>query len=207
MPKAKRRKEKEICQPPSPPRWKGKDSVDLAYHLNQRTFELVRDMAGGPCEWPLIGHNRTLWTQLDVATISRAVRFPFVILDVHFTDIGWWDSDLKPPEGSHWPANVSEPLMGELLVFAWHTAKWDRRVARLSFGMLPGVAELIAAMTPHKLDRLAAEHCSALRLRWQDNAGVWTRLLEAARDSDEETLIDIHLHAKLLLSGELIGRQ
>ena len=30
---------------------------------------------------------------------------------------------------------------------------------------------------------------------------------EAARDDDEETLADIHLHAKLLLSGELIGRQ
>jgi hypothetical protein len=41
----------------------------------------------------------------------------------------------------------------------------------------------------------------------QDDAAFWTRLLEAARDDDEETLADIHLHAKLLLSGELIGSQ
>jgi hypothetical protein len=29
------KKEKVIYQPPSPPQWKGRDSVDLAYQLNQ----------------------------------------------------------------------------------------------------------------------------------------------------------------------------
>jgi hypothetical protein len=207
MSKPKRKKEKAIYQPPSPPQWKGRDSVDLAFQLNLRSFGLVRDMAARSGNWPLIGHDRALWSELDAGAIERAARFPFVVLNVHFTDVEWWCSDSKPPEVSHWPETVSEPLMGELLVFAWHTVKWDRRVARLALGMVPGVAEFIAALTPHQLDRIAADNCRALRLRWQDDAAFWTRLLEAARDDDEETLADIHLHAKLLLSGELIGSQ
>jgi hypothetical protein len=205
MSKAKRKKEKEIYQPPSPPQWKGRDSIDLAYQLNQRAFGLVREMAAAPGDWPLIGHDRALWAGLDAGTIERAARFPFVILDVHFTDVQWWRTDLKPAEVSYWPTTVSEPLMSETMVFAWHTVKWDRRVARLALGMVPGVADAIAALTPHQLDRLSAKHCEALQLRWQDDSNFWTRLLIAVRDNDEETLADIHLHAKLLLSGELIS--
>jgi hypothetical protein len=33
----------------------GRDSVDLAYQLNQRAFGLVREIAAAPGDWPLIG--------------------------------------------------------------------------------------------------------------------------------------------------------
>ena len=142
---------------------------------------------------------------MDAVAIGRAARFPFLILDVHFTDVEWWRSNSKLIEASPWPAAVSKPLMSETLVFAWHTVKWDRRVARLGVGMVPAVAELIAALTPHQLDSLSQEHCGALRLRWQDDQEFWSRLLTAACNNDEETLADTHLHAKLLLSGGLIA--
>jgi hypothetical protein len=204
----RKRKEKVIYDPPAPPQWKGRDSVDLAYQLNLRAFGFVRDIAAAPGDdWPFIAHDRKLWAALDAGAIERAARLPFVVVQVHFTDVEWWHAEPKPTEMSQWPATVAKQLMGELLVFAWHTVKWDRRVARLALGMVPGVAEFIAALTPHQLDRIAADNYRALRLRWQDDAAFWTRLLEAARDDDEETLADIHLHAKLLLSGELIGRQ
>ena len=204
----RKRKEKVIYDPPAPPQWKGRDSVDLAYQLNQRVFGFVRDIAAARGDdWPFIAHDRELWAAMDAGAIERAARFPFVALEVHFTDVEWWHAESKPTEASQWPATVSEQLMGELLVFAWHTVKWDKRVARLTLGMVPGVAELMAALTPHQLDALSAKNCSALRLRWQDDRPFWTRLLGAARDDDEEALADIHLHAKLLLSGELIGSQ
>ncbi len=97
--------------------------------------------------------------------------------------------------------------MSEVLVFAWHTARWDRRVARLVLGMVPSVVEIFRGLTPHELDAISGLRGGTLRLRWQDDRPFWTRLLGAARDDDEEALADIHLHAKLLLSGELIGSQ
>ena len=201
----RKRKEKVIYDPPSPPQWKGRDSVDLAYQLNRRVFGLVRDMAARPGgDWPFIAHDRELWAALDAGAIERAARFPFVVLDVHFTEVEWWRSGSKPIEVSFWPAMLSEQLVSETLIFAWHTVKWDRRVARLALGMVPGVAEVIAALTPHQLDSISAEHCGALRLRWQHDHDFWTRLLVAARDSDQETIADIHLHAKLLLFNRLV---
>jgi hypothetical protein len=196
----------------TPPRWQGRDSLDLAYQLNERCLKLLRDVAGTPDggNWPLIAHDPTLWSTLDAQTIERAARFPFVILDVHFTGVEWWreviDGSAVPAAPHTWPANVSEQLMSETLVFAWHTAKWDRRVARLSLGVLPAVAELIAALTPQQLATISGKHRSALRLRWHGDPDFWAQLLNVARDDDEEGLAEIHLHAKLLLLGELIAQ-
>ena len=207
-----KRKEKEIYRPPSPPRWKGRDSLDLAYQLNQRAFRLVRDMAARPdvSDWPLFAQDRGLWSQLDAGAIERAARFPFVILDVHFTDAEWWRGVIAGSEASatpqDWPPQVSEHLMSETLIFAWHTAKWDHRVARLSLGMLPAVAESIAALTPQQLATISGQYSGALRLRWHDYPDFWTHLLGAARGDDQEALAEIHLHAKLLLCGELVSR-
>ena len=138
--------------------------------------------------------DRELWCTLDAAAVARAARFPFVILNVHFLSEPWWRDVINGSVASatphDWPASVSEQLMNETLIFAWHTAKWDRGVARLSLGMSPAVAELIAALNPHQLARISAKHSSALKLRWADDAEFWTRLLIAARD-DEEMLGDM----------------
>jgi len=194
-----------------PPVWKGRDSLDLAFELNQRFFRLASDLAADTDAdgWPLIAQGRELWSKLDAQAIVRAARFPFVILDVHFTHEKWWreviDGSGARAHPHGWPASVSKHLMSEMLVFAWYTAKWDWRVARLSLGMLPAVAELIAALTPQQLASVSGEHCGVLRLRWSDDSDFWTRLLLAARAGDEEALADSHLHANLLLSGELLA--
>jgi hypothetical protein len=104
-----------------------------------------------------------------------------------------------------WPHEAAQQLMNEALVFAWHTAKWDRRVARLSLGMSTGVVSLMAALTPQQLAVISVRHWGVLRLRWQKEPDFWARLLAAARDGDEEALSENHLHAKLLLSGTLVA--
>lgn len=203
MSSAKRR-EKDPTQPPQPPRWKGADALELVYKMNERAFTLLKEGAM---------QNRDLWSDLDVQAIQRAARFPFVILDVCFTDELLWRSrsaaNQRQPAARVgtllWPEPLAEQLVGELLVFAWHTVKWDRQVARLSLGMMPGVVEAIAGLTPQQLTEVAAQFKSALRLRWQEDVEFWTRLLKAAaREGNEGTLADVHLHAKLLLLGELM---
>ena len=206
-----KKKGKQNYQPPTPPRWRGRDSLDLAYQINHRFFGLMSDLAksSNADAWPFITLDHKLWCKLDAEAMARAARFPFLILDVHFTSEKWWreviDSRNASAALNGWPASVSEQLMNEMLIFAWHTAKWDRGVARLSLGMSPVVTELMAALTPQQLARVSAQHSGALRLRWQNDSEFWTRLLVAARDGDEEALADIHLHANLLLAGELIA--
>jgi hypothetical protein len=190
---------------PSPPRWKGIDSMQLAFETNKRTLNLLRETAT---------QFRELWSRLDSEIIERAARLPFVILDVNFTNDVWWRSvSQSPEEPCHyqltppmWPSEVARQLMGELLVFAWHTAKCDRRAARLSLGMSPGVVGNVAALTPQQLDIVSGRHSAALRLRWQGHADFWTRLVDASCSGDDLALAEVRLHAKLLLSGELISR-
>lgn len=69
--------------------------------------------------------------------------------------------------------------MEELLVFAWHTVKWDRQVARLSLGMVPGAVEEIARLTLQQLTEVAVRYRGTLRLRWQEDVEFWTRLIKA----------------------------
>jgi hypothetical protein len=209
------RKTRTTYRPPSPPRWKGRDSLELVYQLNERALKLLSDaVTNNTAGWPMSVQHRKLWLALAVEVTHRAARFPFVIVDVHFTNLAWWRSasvireGIEPPGlgNTCWSREVSEQLMSETLVFAWHTAKWDRRVARLTFGMLPEVADDIAALTPQQLAVLPARLSGALRLRWQGEPEFWRRLLAAARDVDEESLAEIHLHGQLLLSGALLAR-
>src|SRR5580700_9485882 len=89
---SKRKTKGIVYCPPSPPIWKGRESLDLAYELNQRALKLVGDLAANSDAdgWPLITQGRALWSQLDALAIARAARFPFVILDAHFTNGTWW---------------------------------------------------------------------------------------------------------------------
>lgn len=210
-----KRQTKVIYHPPSPPRWKGRDSLELVHQLNERSLTLLADAAkSGTSEWLAGTPYRALWSELTIDAIQRAARFPFVILDSHFTDDEWWRAvSVNPQElieqslgPTCWPHEAAQQLMSEALVFAWHTAKWDRRVARLSLGMSPGVVGSIARLTPRQLAVISARHWSALRLRWQEERDFWARLLAAAQDGDEEALSESHLHAKLLLSGTLVAR-
>jgi hypothetical protein len=129
---------------------------------------------------------------------------------VHFTDVEWWQGviagSIVSDSSEAWPAPISQDLVSETLIYAWHTAKWNWRVARLALGMSPVVATLISGLTPQHLARVPREHSGELRLRWADDKYFWTRLLIAALDNEEEVLAEIHLHAKLLLCGELISR-
>jgi hypothetical protein len=200
-----KRKEKDTSQSPKPPRWKGGDSLELVYQLNERAFTLLIQSAN---------YNRELWGHLDEQAIRRAARFPFLIVDVHFINEAWWRSvilnrqeSLAAHSAGLWPQEVANKLLSEVLVFAWHTARWDRRVARLILGMVPGVVEVVRGLTPQQLDAVSGSHGAALRLRWQEDTEFWARLAKAAREGAGEALADIHLHAKLRLSGELMARR
>lgn len=195
-----KRDERPASQSPAAPRWRGLDLLQLVYQLNERVFTLLKEDSA----------QSELWLALDEAAVRRAAAFPFLIVDVRFVDEVWWRASLTSTENSMsesssvWPAEVARQLMSEVLVFAWHTVKWDRRVARLVLGMLPAVMEPIAALTPQQLDAIARRSAGAMRLRWEENRKFWSRLVDGARRNDEQLLAELHLHGELLLSGQLI---
>lgn len=199
-----KRTEDDPSQPPAPPRWKGTDSSELVYRLNERSFTQLKEGATP---------HRELWSGLPAQAIERAGRFPFLIVDVRFADEPWWRSVVLNPQVAKeslaigpWPAAVAGQLMSEVMVFAWHTVKWNAKAAEFVLGMVPGVGEIVAGLTPQQLDAVSGLRSGALRLRWQEDLDFWARLVQAARDGDEAALADIHLHAKLLLSGALLSR-
>jgi hypothetical protein len=106
------KQEKHTCSQHSAPLWKGRESLELVHQLNQRCLKLLSDAASDSvCEWPAIAQHHELWCALDANTIRRAARFPFLILDLHFTDAQWWRPDAKPPATVNCLGRVLDELM------------------------------------------------------------------------------------------------
>lgn len=202
--------------PPSPPRWKGIQSLDLVHQFNERCFELLCEVAAAdarPTSLPIVTENRELWLLLDLETRRKAARMPLVIMDAHFKEEAWWRrvAAVQPHEAeTEGPSNglphgASEHLMHETTMFAWQTARWDRTVAQMSLGMSLSVAEVVAALTPQQIRALATRESQGIQVRWADDPRLWRDLLLAAKAGDEEKLAELHLHAKLSLCSELLA--
>lgn len=198
------------------PRWKGTRSLDLVYQFNSRCLSLLGSSAAGlPLpEASAIADNRDLWAGMTGAARERAARLPFVILDFRFADDQWWRDitgtqsaqDPPPRLGDPGPKPLIELLAQETLMFAWQTARWDRLAAQLSFAMPASVVELIAELTPGRLNELASRESAGIRLRWGQDVNFWRELLLAAEVKDLGRVADLHLHAKLLLMRSLLAK-
>jgi hypothetical protein len=135
------------------------------------------------------------------------------MLTVRFTDGHWWrilaDRNARDPPApastGAWPGEIADPLAQELLIFAWHTVRWDERVARLLLGMSPEVGETLSRLSPQRLTEIGPVARRELRLRWQQDTAFWELLLTAALKDSRQALSEVHLHAKLLICGELLA--
>ncbi|MGH8240084.1 MAG: hypothetical protein ACREXP_24145, partial [Steroidobacteraceae bacterium] len=196
--------------PPSPPRWRGIQSLDLVHQLNERCIELLCDVAAADARHTIlqiVTENRELWLRLEIEARRRVARMPFVIVDAKFKDAAWWrrvaesrTHEARAEEPSNGlPREASEHLMHETAMFAWQTARWDRTVAQMSLAMSPSVADVIAALTPQQVRAIAARESQCIRVRWADAPRFWRDLLMTAKAGDVEKLAELHLHAKLLV--------
>jgi hypothetical protein len=93
----------------------------------------------------------------------------------------------------------------KLLIFAWHTVRWDERVARLLLGMSSEVGEVLARLSPQRLTEIGPVARRELRLRRQEDTAFWELILTAGLKDSRQALSDVHLHAKLLICGELLA--
>lgn len=199
------------------PRWKRRQSLELVRRLNEQFLDLLSGAtvaeADTDCPWLLA--NRELWARLGPEARIRAARLPFVILDLHFADEAWWRRLIDTPKSAvrepditnGLPGELSERLVQETLLCAWHMARSDSTAAQVSFAMLPHVAETIAALMPGEVRDIAFQWQGEIRVRWANNYHFWRDLLEAAESGDRAKLAELHLHAKLLALGPLIRKR
>jgi Flagellar transcriptional activator (FlhD) len=198
--------------PPSPPRWKGVQSLDLVRQLNMRTVELLCRLAehgGSPLE--AIALNREAWLGVSLDAKYSLAMLPFVLVDARFVDTEWWRrvsaSDLHQHEArvdqNGLPDDLSAELMHETMMFAWQTARWDRLAAQFLLGMSSRVANIIAALTPQQVRAIAVRDPHAVRIRWGDDPMFWRDLLSAASTADHQRLAMLQLTGKLRICSEL----
>lgn len=198
--------------PPSPPRWKGVQSLDLVRQLNLRSVELLCRVAEN-CDSTLeaVALNRKAWIGASRDARHSLAMLPFVLVDAHFMDADWWRSvsviDLhqrgarSDPNGL--PEDSSAELMQETLMFAWQTARWDRLTAQFLLGMSFHVANIIAGLTPQQVRTIAEREPHAVRIRWGDDPLYWRDLLSAASMADFQRLATLQLTGKLRICSEL----
>lgn len=198
--------------PPSPPRWKGAQSLDLVRQLNLRSVELLCRVAEN-CDSTLeaVALNREAWIGASRDARHSLAMLPFILVDARFMDADWWRRvsaiDLhqhgarSDPNGL--PEDSSAELMQETLMFAWQTARWDRLAAQFLLGMSFRVANIIAGLTPQQVRTIAEREPQAVRIRWGDDPVFWQDLLSAASMADYQRLATLKLTGKLRICSEL----
>jgi len=136
--------------------------------------------------------------------------FPFVIVDMKFTDDAWWrmaagnGARASNHSGAAAPPMCWDWLALETLMFGWQVAREDRIVASMLFAMSLPVADCIAALSMQQVRTVAVTSAEHLRLRWDHHPRLWRELLHASRERDEAELEEVRRLAKLYFCGELI---
>lgn len=196
-------------------KWRGAPALSRVHALNERCLELLSQLARTDRQrisLAIVSQHRTLWRGLSETARKRAACTPFLLMDLHFQDVDWWHSvrDPRPIRRrkmvlhAAFTGKIAGELMRETLMLAWSTVAFDRGAASVMLGMTPVVSGIIAGLGPQDVERIAARHSSHLQPRWEDFPAFWGKLLAAARDGDEESLHEIHLHGAQLIGSELL---
>ena len=191
------------------------DLLGTLQSINRDFLLLLADLAA-QCPYKPIGAVQLLTAQLCALqpdTAECASRFPFLLLDLHFSDSAWWTAakDQRAygvSDSTSWPAAIharSLSIARSTLMLAWHTARTERDVAMVILGLSASVTTFIAKLSLQDLDRIADAHCHAIRPRWEDSPGVWQQLVGGARGAPITAARAFVLHALQLISSDQVA--
>lgn len=162
---------------------------------------------------PLVAELRDLLRSLDPDMLERAARQAFLLVDMEFGNGTLWhparihaDRQMRTPLWSGaFPRPAAIQLARATLLHAWISLWADPLTAPVLLGMTPPVAEVVRNLTLEEIERIAKMRFRHVHPRWDDCLGVWRRLLIAAQTRDEELMLEFHLHALQLLTGEFVA--
>lgn len=200
-------------------RGSGRDGASNAplHEVNELCIDWLAGLAGGgDCTHicSLVAPLRPRLQTLRAHAIHRAARQPFLLVDLEFTDLEWWQAVRSNPErqwkSRAWPPGTPKRAAVELtratLVTTWHILRSDMSVARVALGLQREVAELIVNLRLAMIERVAEHQFRHIRPRWEDRPWLWRKLFTAADSNDPQALRDFEIHALQLIAGEIIPR-
>jgi len=184
------------------------------WELNIRCLSLLAETAEGALgdAFPLVRQIRESLIAMNPEIRNRAARKSFLLLDLEFSNLNWWQTVVSHPSRSpplpawrgRFPRASARALARATLSVVWHGLQADR-YARCRFGMLPAVAALLQSVSLTELERLAERRYQFLRPRWEDRPAVWRQLLESAATTDYRRAREFNIRGLQLLVGELLA--
>lgn len=195
------------------PQWTGGRCLALIHEFNARFVDQLvsaaRDQAE-PSASDVVRVHRSLWMELDAPARALASRCPFLLADIRFQDVKWWQrAQCASPstQKSGYPRRMfarkpAIELTRDALIVAWYIAREDICLAVLMLGMSAAVADIVGRYGLHHLWYVADHHHQHLRPRCEHRVSFWGRLLSASVRGDCDALHDLHRHAFQIADAE-----
>lgn len=192
---------------PSSPPWTGTPFLELVHEFNELFIEQVAEIARGDdmlSAPEMVRSHRELWAGLDARACRRASRCPFLLADIRFRNLTWWQRvqqhaaehlENPPSAAPLFPSKTAVEVTRDALIVAWSTARHDTRLAATLLAMSHEVARIVAQLGLGHLRHITDHYHHHLRPRWEHLSPFWGRLLTAARNDDRDALYVLHLQA------------
>lgn len=133
----------------------------------------------------LLGKLAPLFRELTPESAAQAARFPFLLLDLHFTEAAWWRSGalrqrMSARDGCRFPKDLSAAATSvahSALILAWHAVRTERDASLVLIGLSGATADALASMPLRELESVALQDFTSIQPRWSNSPSLWTQLL------------------------------
>jgi hypothetical protein len=188
--------------------------LETLYEVNERCLEALVNMARAPTTspLPLVNQLRDSLRSLGPEDRKRASQRAFLLVDMEFGDLDWWQAARSMPSRRSRPSSghkcfarqAAVPLARCTLILAWHCTRSNLDAACVLLGLARPVAQLLATIPLAAIDQIAERQWAHVQPRWHDHPVVWRQLLLAATSADAKDNHAFNLLGLQLMTGELL---
>lgn len=159
-----------------------------------------------------LGSLAPLFLEMTPELASQASQFPFLLLDLHFSESSWWNREtfgerVAVKETAHGPAHIATratSIARSALMLAWHTVRTERDASLVLLGLSSVSADAIGSMSLHDLEGVALLEPVGIRPRWSNSHALWVQLLSRPHAQQVDVARDFVLHALQLTAGSYL---
>lgn len=182
-------------------------AIRLVHEANEMFIAQLRAPCGSLPDSPFQRAVAALCPTLTDTALATAARVPYLLFDFCFGDSDRWSQwgrkthAVGRPPDAYWTGPSIDGIVRTTATIAWITCSQNPRHAGLTLGASSAVARIIAALQLRDLSRIAAEHSSYLRPRWEHQPHFWHRYLASVQSGDEPARLRMCSYGIQLLAG------